>query len=934
MRSVLNVAFYGLCLVTSVLVACAESASDFAVQISARVRAQPPQIVLSWPPDRSGSAEGYTVYRRGPEGAERAHLGANGTVEWQSEEAAAFKTRKVRRTSRRHPQNQTDSEDFASVKGSLRVGEFGQFPGWGAGVMLPGTATNFVDTDVQGGITYEYQVVKSTAGYNGFGYLYAGIEAPLVENRGRLLLVLDRTYVAELAGELAHLEQDLVGDGWLVTRIEVGRLDSVTSVKAKIHEAYAADPDETQAVFLFGHVPVPYSGDIVPDGHAPDHEGAWPCDGYYGDMDGLWTDAIVEDTRARDPRNRNVPGDGKFDQSCFPAPVKLMVGRVDLANLPGRVCAGGAATFPNELELLRNYLDKDHKFRTGQFEVPRRALVGDYFGSRDGEAFAASGWRNFASFFTASAITGLPRKGTWIPTLHTNAYLWAYGCGNGTYTSIEGLGNTAPYDDGITSELVRNDVKAVFTMLYGSWLGDWDSEDNLQRAALAMPSYCVACALSGRPHWFLHHMALGAPIGYSTRLTQNNGPAGLYHNEVNSCAGQIHVALMGDPTLRLHPVAPPTGVAVEKTANGLELSWKASRDQVLGYHVYRAASPGGPYDRLTATPIKMTKFVDRMVKPAGRRAGKSSEPTNAYYMVRAIKLETSGSGTYYNPSQGAFLACCPRDTGARVEDERLGPTGANAAVKTNQVVWVDDALPNGAIAGADGGDGWGWITNNPAPFSGRCAHQSAILPGLHEHYFAWAAEPLKPGSNAELFAYVYLDPAQPPSEIMLQWFEDSSWEHRAYWGADRIHYGTAGTPGRKYMGPLPPVGQWVLLQIPAGQVGLAGTTVNGMAFTQFDGRAIWDHCGLSEPRLKDDPQTGAQVQTVARAAIAPEIAGVGKEAQMSRKAHLEAGAPTIDPIPSRDESAPAAGHTVNGERRIAQGQSQVHVTNAMLDNAR
>jgi hypothetical protein len=70
--------------------------------------------------------------------------------------------------------------------------------------------------------------------------------------------------------------------------------------------------------------------------------------------------------------------------------------------------------------LLKNYLEKDHKFRTGKFDLPRRAVVGDYFGCRDGEAFAASGWRNFAPFFGASAITKLNEEGTWIPNLHTN----------------------------------------------------------------------------------------------------------------------------------------------------------------------------------------------------------------------------------------------------------------------------------------------------------------------------------------------------------------------------------------------------------------------------------------------------------------------------------------------------------------------------------
>src|SRR5581483_9905177 len=115
---------------------------------------------------------------------------------------------------------------------------------------------------------------------------------------------------------LDRLQQDLVGDGWTVERLDVNRNDSVPQVKERIRAQYDADPAQVKAVFLFGHVPVPYSGDIVPDGHYRDHEGAWPCDGFYADMDGTWTDATVNDTRATDPRNRNVPGDGKFDQSA------------------------------------------------------------------------------------------------------------------------------------------------------------------------------------------------------------------------------------------------------------------------------------------------------------------------------------------------------------------------------------------------------------------------------------------------------------------------------------------------------------------------------------------------------------------------------------------------------------------------------------------
>jgi len=93
-----------------------------------------------------------------------------------------------------------------------------------------------------------------------------------------------------------------------------------------------------------------------------------------------------------------------------------------------------------------------------------------------------------------------------------------------------------------------------------------------------------------------------------------------------------------------------------------------------------------------------------------------------------------------------------------------------------------------------------------------------------------------------LSAYVYLDPANPPSEVMLQWF-DGSWEHRAYWGANLIPWGTDGSVSRRYMGVLPAAGQWVRLSVPAAQVGLEGRTLTGTAYTLYGGRATWDYAG-------------------------------------------------------------------------------------------
>jgi hypothetical protein len=122
------------------------------------------------------------------------------------------------------------------------------------------------------------------------------------------------------------------------------------------------------------------------------------------------------------------------------------------------------------------------------------------------------------------------------------------------------------------------------------------------------------------------------------------------------------------------------------------------------------------------------------------------------------------------------------------------------------------------------------------------AHQSNIGTGIHEHWFEKAANRLEVFPGDKLFAYVYLDPANPPSEVMLIW-NDGCWEHRAFWGEDIITYGIDGTSSRLYIGPLPPTDQWARLEVPANRLGLEGATLKGMSFTLVGGRATWDFAG-------------------------------------------------------------------------------------------
>ena len=529
---------------------------------------------------------------------------------------------------------------------------------------------NFFDA-AAAGTAYEYSVnsTRSVAPNTVYGAIVAGYNIPLVNRRGKVLLVVDNTMAAPLAPELAQLQADLAADGWSVFRMDTPRekyLNSSTNpayytarsaerqnLRSAIAAYYNTDPFSDWALLIIGHVPVAYSGALNPDGH-PEHYGAWPTDSYYADVNGTWTDTYVNVSSAGSrPENINVPGDGKFDQFYLPSPVEMQAGRVDLYNMPAATPAG-----LNETDLLRQYLVRNHRFRamiTPYDNVARRMIVDDdVFGFANTEAFAASGWRAGINFFGRAA--GQVDAADWFATLQSTPMLLASGTGPGEYDSAVGIGFTGSFG--------TLDSKAVFTLLFGSFFGDWDHQNSFLRAPLAGTSNSLglSCVWSGRPWTHLNHMALGDTLGYCVRYTQNaeNITGAWFQNDYLGNGyffNWIHIGLMGDPTLRLHSMQPVTGLTATTTATSVQLNWTASPDATAGYHVYRASTPAGPFTRRTssaitasgtnptATPTTLTMFTD-----TGLTAGQSFT-----YLVKAVRMETTPSGTYANQSLGAYV---------------------------------------------------------------------------------------------------------------------------------------------------------------------------------------------------------------------------------------------------------------------------------------
>ncbi|MCB0774425.1 MAG: fibronectin type III domain-containing protein, partial [Flavobacteriales bacterium] len=350
-----------------------------AVQMAATVQATPPRITVSWAP--FASATGYQVYRK-----------LKGDQSWGSSLAS-----------------------------------------------LGGTTNQYVDNNVSVGVYYEYKVVRNGGG-TGTGYIASGINLEPVEDRGVMILLVEAAKASGLSAELAQLEEDLQNDGWGVIRHDIPAGMSVSAVRSQVQADYSADPSRVKAVYIIGHVPVPYSGRLNPDGHS-DHLGAWPCDGYYGEMNGTWTDNTVNITSGQSSRNHNVPGDGKFDQSDYPSTIELQVGRVDFSNMGTPWYA-----FPySEEQLLKRYLDKAHAYKTMQFVPLRRGIIFDNFQYLS-DPLAGAAYRNIPALVGATNTTDIyPYADPFYTRINNQSYLWSYASGGGTWVSADNVGTTDQY---------------------------------------------------------------------------------------------------------------------------------------------------------------------------------------------------------------------------------------------------------------------------------------------------------------------------------------------------------------------------------------------------------------------------------------------------------------------------------------------------------
>ncbi len=170
-------------------------------------------------------------------------------------------------------------------------------------------------------------------------------------------------------------------------------------------------------------------------------------------------------------------------------------------------------------------------------------------------------------------------------------------------------------------------------------------------------------------------------------------------------------------------------------------------------------------------------------------------------------------------------------------------------------VWVDDHLPDGAVPAMqqvwvkeNPVQFWNWVTTNPVPMSGRLAIDvQAGSKSRHQCFEVADTPPFVVRRGESLSLRVYLEPAQPPREIAIQFkdaatangeypFHTRTWKFGGRWGEQTAPW-IEHLPNR---GDLPQPGAWHELRLSADELGFADVKLTGLSFVVSGGRAVFD----------------------------------------------------------------------------------------------
>jgi hypothetical protein len=276
------------------------------------------------------------------------------------------------------------------------------------------------------------------------------------------------------------------------------------------------------------------------------HYETFPTDLYYMDLNGIWLD---------------VDGNGLFDTHEGDIAPEIWVSRLRASPLSG-----------NEVQLLRNYFDKNHDYRVGNLTLPQRALIyTDHYFNYYTYDLTPKTESILKEVFDEVEVVAYPQETTaedYLMRLQrgwTLVRLCVHSGGFGHYFGNQTDGKVEPLD------IKRNDPKAFFYIITSCGNFDYRQRDYIGGWYVFSKSYgLIAIGESGA-----HDLFAVLPEEFFLRLKgECFGQAYLHYLrkcvEEGARIDSVHNAVMlGDPLLTIYPRAPAETI---KKVNGVRIS--------------------------------------------------------------------------------------------------------------------------------------------------------------------------------------------------------------------------------------------------------------------------------------------------------------------------------------------------------------------------
>jgi hypothetical protein len=365
-------------------------------------------------------------------------------------------------------------------------------------------------------------------------------------SNGRIALIVHNSIFDAVHQAVTEFTWDLAAAGWSTTiyRFTSG---SAPSLRSYLYSLYTSG-EGLKGAILIGDIPyIIYEMMQSWDGGATWEYDDFPCDIFYMDLNGTWSDSLTD---------RSVqPNNGKYDTRSGDLALEIWVGRIKTSNLP---------SLGNETGLITSYLLKNRAFRSTPLVTARYALAYD----DDDWGYMATGDRQALELvFGAGYCVGVGDAETTTAADYKNNRLpqstrWhlvrshGYPGGHGFYRNSK-----AAFDWVYSSDYRNIDPPGSFYSLFVCSGCDYTSSNYLGGTVAFNPQssgiFAVGSTKTGGMYadsYFFSPMSQGHCVGESFRR---------WFNQVQTLYGPscprwwYGMTLLGDPSLHPNPSSYP-----------------------------------------------------------------------------------------------------------------------------------------------------------------------------------------------------------------------------------------------------------------------------------------------------------------------------------------------------------------------------------------